>query len=54
MSPPPLSAGIVKISPLASTTTRLPVGDSRMLVRRFETSSQFVLYDVLDRILDSL
>src|SRR6185503_8418258 len=37
----PLSAGIVKISPRASTTTRLPVGDNAMFVRRFETSSQF-------------
>src|SRR5678809_1677583 len=37
----PLSAGIVKISPRASTTTRLPVGDTAMFVRRFDTSSQF-------------
>src|SRR5437762_9466537 len=37
----PFSAGIVKISPRASTATRLPVGDSAMFVRRFETSSQF-------------
>src|SRR6476469_1800518 len=37
----PLSAGIVKISPRASTTTRFAVGDSAMFERRFETSSQF-------------
>src|SRR6185369_15715949 len=37
----PLSAGIVKISPRASTTTRLPVGDTAMLERRLLTSSQF-------------
>src|SRR5919112_5399210 len=37
----PLSAGIVKISPRASTTTRLPVGERAMLVIRFDTSSQF-------------
>src|SRR5689334_2653222 len=37
----PLSAGIVKISPRASTATRFPVGDNAMFVRRFETSSQF-------------
>src|SRR5262245_10719942 len=35
---PPLSAGIVKISPRASTTARLPVGDSAMDVTRPETS----------------
>jgi hypothetical protein len=37
----PLSAGIVKISPRASTTTRLPVGDNAMFVTRPLTSSQF-------------
>src|SRR4029079_14418131 len=36
----PLSAGIVKISPRASTTTRLPVGETAMLLRRLLTSSQ--------------
>src|SRR5262252_1662603 len=36
----PFSAGIVKISPRASTATRLPVGESARLVMRFETSSQ--------------
>src|SRR5512147_2351725 len=37
----PFSAGIVKISPRASTTTRRPVGDKAMFVSRFVTSSQF-------------
>ncbi len=36
----PLSAGIVKTSPRASTTTRLPVGDTPRLVMRAVTSSQ--------------
>src|SRR5262245_53878744 len=36
----PFSAGIVKISPRASTTMRLPVGESAMLVMRPLTSSQ--------------
>ncbi len=36
----PFSAGIVKISPRASTTTRLPVGESAMFVMRLVTSSQ--------------
>src|SRR5580765_2126401 len=36
----PLSAGIVKISPRASTTTRLPVGDNAIFEMRFETSCQ--------------
>src|ERR1051325_1928461 len=36
----PFSAGMVKISPRASTTTRLPVGDNLMLVARLLTSSQ--------------
>ena len=36
----PFSAGMVKISPRASTTTRLPVGDSEMLEIRLVTSSQ--------------
>src|ERR1041385_4350201 len=36
----PFSAGIVKISPRDSTTTRLPVGESAMFVRRLDTSSQ--------------
>src|SRR5437667_3690269 len=36
----PFSAGMVKISPRASTTTRLPVGESDMFVIRFVTSSQ--------------
>src|SRR5450830_256242 len=36
----PFSAGIVKISPRASATTRLPVGDSAMFVMRLVTSSQ--------------
>ena len=35
----PFSAGIVKISPRASTTTRLPVGDSEMFEIRLVTSS---------------
>src|SRR2546421_4847141 len=35
----PFSAGMVKISPRASTTTRLPVGDSAMFDIRFVTSS---------------
>src|SRR5712691_4855828 len=35
----PFSTGIVKISPRASTTTRLPVGESAMLVMRLVTSS---------------
>src|SRR5262252_8589552 len=35
----PFSEGIVKISPLASTTTRLPVGERAMLVIRLLTSS---------------
>src|SRR5215208_4229087 len=39
----PFSAGIVKISPRASTTTRLPVGDNAMFVSRFVTSSQFAI-----------
>src|SRR6185437_4170156 len=34
----PLSAGIVKISPRASTSARLPVGDSDRFVMRDETS----------------
>src|SRR5215208_6303367 len=37
----PFSAGIVKISPRASTTTRLPVGETAMFVTRLLTSSQF-------------
>src|SRR5206468_6863312 len=37
----PFSAGIVKISPRASTATRLPVGESARLVMRLVTSSQF-------------
>src|SRR5713226_6992222 len=36
----PFSAGIVKISPRDSTTTRLPVGERAMLVIRLVTSSQ--------------
>src|SRR5438046_10714700 len=36
----PFSAGMVKISPRASTTIRLPVGDNSMLLKRFVTSSQ--------------
>src|SRR3954468_14914681 len=36
----PFSAGMVKISPRDSTTTRLPVGDSPRLVIRAVTSSQ--------------
>ena len=36
----PFSAGIVKISPRASTTTRLPVGESAMFEMRLVTSSQ--------------
>src|SRR5437764_15331661 len=36
----PLSAGIVKISPRASTATRLPVGDRIRFVIRPATSSQ--------------
>src|SRR4051794_23440509 len=36
----PFSAGMVKISPRDSTTMRLPVGESSMLVSRLETSSQ--------------
>src|SRR6185436_21195069 len=36
----PFSAGILKISPRASTTMRLPVGDSAMFDRRLLTSSQ--------------
>src|ERR1043166_7912487 len=39
----PLSTGMVKISPRASTATRLPVGERAMLVRRFEMSSQFAI-----------
>src|SRR5262245_24588526 len=35
----PFSAGIVKISPRDSTSTRLPVGDSEMLDIDLETSS---------------
>src|SRR5262245_2956473 len=34
----PLSAGIVKISPRASTATRLPVGESVRLLIMFPTS----------------
>src|SRR4030095_14596641 len=37
----PFSAGIVKISPRASTKTRLPGGDNEMFVMRFVTSLQF-------------
>src|SRR6185295_13409805 len=37
----PFSAGIVKISPRASTKTRLPVGDKEMFVMRLVTSLQF-------------
>src|SRR5712671_6302111 len=36
----PFSAGIVKISPRASTATRLPVGEIAMFVMRPVTSSQ--------------
>src|SRR5437870_4051553 len=36
----PFSAGIVNISPRASTTTRFPVGDIPMLLIRADTSSQ--------------
>ena len=36
----PFSDGIVKISPRASTTTRFPVGEIAMFVKRFDTSSQ--------------
>ena len=36
----PFSAGMVKISPRASTARRLPVGDKTMLVMRLVTSSQ--------------
>src|SRR3954470_14447859 len=36
----PFSAGIVKISPRASTTTRLPVGESPRFDIRAVTSSQ--------------
>ncbi len=36
----PFSAGIVKISPRASTTTRRPVGESEMFEIRLVTSSQ--------------
>src|SRR6266550_5869397 len=36
----PFSAGIVKISPRASTTTRFPVGETPMFVMRLVTSSQ--------------
>jgi hypothetical protein len=36
----PFSAGIVKISPRDSTTTRLPVGERAMLLMRAVTSSQ--------------
>src|ERR1043166_8903676 len=36
----PFSAGIVKISPRDSTSTRLPVGESPRLVIRALTSSQ--------------
>src|SRR5260221_13523248 len=36
----PFSAGIVKISPRASTSTRLPVGEIPMFVMRLVTSSQ--------------
>src|SRR4029079_5432340 len=39
----PFSAGIVKISPRDSTTTRLPVGDRPRLVIRAVTSSQRVI-----------
>src|ERR1035437_2071832 len=34
------SAAMVKISPRASTSTRLPVGDISRLLMRLETSSQ--------------
>src|SRR5712691_6629441 len=37
----PFSAGMVNISPRASTTTRLPVGEIAMFVRRLLTSSHF-------------
>ena len=36
----PFSAGIVKISPRASTNTRLPVGEMPRFVMRLVTSSQ--------------
>src|SRR2546423_2288715 len=36
----PFSEGIVKTSPRASTTTRLPVGDNLVFVARLVTSSQ--------------
>src|SRR5262245_3367805 len=36
----PLSAGIVNISPRASTATRFPVGEIAMFVMRLVTSSQ--------------
>src|SRR5204863_8599829 len=36
----PFSAGMVKISPRDSTTTRLPVGERLMLDIRADTSSQ--------------
>src|SRR5262252_4384599 len=35
----PLSEGMVKISPRASTSTRLPVGEIARLATRFDTSS---------------
>src|SRR4029079_17095271 len=35
----PLSTGIVKISPRASTSARLPVGEIAILLRRLDTSS---------------
>ncbi|MCG3163346.1 MAG: hypothetical protein JMDDDDMK_04740 [Acidobacteria bacterium] len=35
----PFSAGMVKISPRASTTTRLPVGEIAIFVIRLATSS---------------
>src|SRR2546425_11467645 len=37
----PFSAGMVKISPRASTTTRFPVGDNARFVMRLVTSTQF-------------